>query len=113
MLGVIRALTQLLHVWWTKDRIRVACGEGKLFRIRVGNRLLIEDKIFQVIARNECESTEEPHIVYKLAEEHGDTSELWSLKCTMHNELASLSQHADRREILGDHVVVLQSKFIQ
>ena len=48
MLKVLRALTQLLQIWWTKDRIRVARSEGKQFRIGVGDRLLIDNLSFKV-----------------------------------------------------------------
>lgn len=132
MAGILRALTQVLHIWWTKDRIRVARNEGKLFRIGVGDRLLIEDKIFCVVARHDSSSTEVAQVVYSLAEllaastteslaekqsdnQSDDQSEqnyAWSLRFTMHSDHASLCHSSRELEIECDRVLVLERKSI-
>jgi hypothetical protein len=124
MAGILRALTQVLHIWWTKDRIRVARNEGKLFRIGVGDRLLIEDKVFCVVARHDSSNAEVAQVVYSLveprteslaeehSEEHSDQNQAWSLRFTMHSDNASLCHSSREFEIESDRVHVLEPKSI-
>lgn len=137
MAGILRALTQVLHIWWTKDRIRVARSEGKLFRIDVGDRLLIEDRIFRVLARHDDSNEQVAQVVYSLAElPVGSTTEslgeqthsqtrtqtrewscepfaqncVWSLRFTMHSDHAGLCHESRELEIECDRVLVLERK---
>ncbi|MDX1926522.1 MAG: hypothetical protein SFV81_08390 [Pirellulaceae bacterium] len=121
MAGILRALTQVLHIWWTKDRIRVARNEGKLFRIDVGDRLLIEDKIFRVVARHDDSNEEFAQVFYSLAEllAESTTESLaeeqncaWSLRFTMHSDHASLCHQSRELEIECDRVLVLERQSI-
>ena len=107
MLGILRALMQVLHIWWTKDRIRVARSEGKLFRVCAGDRLLIDDRLFHVVARHDSESTEMARVRYELAEELGESSESWSLDFTMQNDIARLCHSGRILEIDSERIVVL------
>ena len=107
MFGMFRALTQLLQIWWAKDRIRVARSEGKLFRIRVGERLLIDDKIFHVISRREIETSVNAQVIYMLVEEQVDSEDAWSLTCTMQNESTQLNHKNESRFVCSYQIQVL------
>ena len=48
---VFRDAFCLLTSWWTKDRIRIPRAQGKLFRVLVGDRLIIRDSLLIVRAR--------------------------------------------------------------
>ncbi len=104
MFRLLHALTQLLQIWWTKDRIRVARSEGKLFRIRVGDRLLIEDKIFHVLTRQESQSSAIVTVVYTLEEEQADSNQVCSLSCTMQSENSLLECRSDSLGIFNEHI---------
>lgn len=108
MSGLLCALTQLIRIWWTKDRIRVARSEGKLLRIQVGDRLLIEDKVLKVVARHDSDSAEGAHVVYSLVEEQGETDDAWVLSFTAQCQSASLSHCTETLEIGCNQVVVLK-----
>ena len=90
-----RTLTQVLQVWWTKDRIRVARSEGKLWRISVGDRLLVDNQLFQVLSRSESDSLAVPEVIYTLAKDDGGSAELWHLSSAKRTERAKLRQASE------------------
>lgn len=108
MFTVIRALTQVLRIWWTKDRIRVARTEGKLFRISENDRLVIDDKLFVVLARCDSDSECPPQVVFTLAEDESDSNDIWYLAYTMQSDYVQLSHNRKNLEFRTDQVHVLQ-----
>lgn len=106
MLAILRALTQLLKIWWTKDRIRVARSEGKLFRICVGDRLLLVEKLFVVTTRLESNSSF-AQVEYVLEEEQSELQDRWTLGFAMGDADATLNHNHDSRQIPCDQICVL------
>jgi len=62
---------QLICSWYRVDRIRTAAFEGRLFRARHGSRLLIRERLFDVVSRTEHSGTSTCVIVYELASDDG------------------------------------------
>ncbi len=108
MLAMIGALTQLLQIWWTKDRIRVARSEGLLFRIRVGDRLLIDNKIFIVTHRVERHSSV-AEVEYRMEEFQANSELVWRLSFRMRSTTAILSRNCEAWEIQCNRVNVLMA----
>ncbi|MFO0977800.1 MAG: hypothetical protein U0996_15460 [Planctomycetaceae bacterium] len=57
MRSVFKALARSMSQWWHADRIRVASSEGRLLRIRTGQRVLILGRMWNVESSN-IEQTE-------------------------------------------------------
>ncbi len=74
-----RALTQWLITWWTKDRIRVPRGEGKLLRVFAGDRLIIRDTLLTVRDRCESHRSGVTEVTLTLTEFESTGGELWYL----------------------------------
>ena len=112
MLGMIRALTQVLQIWWNKDRIRVARSEGKLLRIGVGDCLLFDGKLFLVLSRRENDSLERPEVVYQLVEDGSDSADLFYLTYVIQTEQAKLCYAEKMIEFCIDQISVLSERQI-
>ncbi len=48
MRSVFKALARTITQWWQADRIRVAPSEGRLLRIRTGQRVLVLGRMWNV-----------------------------------------------------------------
>ena len=64
---VFRDAFSLLTSWWSKDRIRIPRAQGKLFRVLVGDRLIIRDSLLVVRARRNDVLDGAPQIMLTLS----------------------------------------------
>jgi hypothetical protein len=59
-----KSLARLLHWWWTRDRIRIAPGEGRLLRLKVSSIIAIEGEVLEVQQRFVDKTGCDPTIIY-------------------------------------------------
>ena len=52
MRSILNAIGRSITHWWEADRIRVSASEGRLLRLRVGQRVLIFGQIWSVEESN-------------------------------------------------------------
>ncbi len=57
-----------IHNWWFADRIRFTPGHSRLFPMRVGNRVLVRDRLWVVLDREDRIAHDAVTVVFKLAE---------------------------------------------
>ncbi len=48
--SIFGGLTESLRRWWQADRIRVSSSEGRLRRLKAGDRVLLEGRIWNVLS---------------------------------------------------------------
>ncbi len=120
------ALAQLLISWWSKDRIRVARDEGKLFRIVAGDRLIVRERLMMVLECRQVVRDGDAQIRFSLLEVGSSDDELWyltyTIRCTeqkqceeethtsgSRKEELTLKTGAQTMELCPDEVCVLKN----
>jgi hypothetical protein len=48
--SIFGGLTESLRRWWQADRIRVSSSQGRLRRLKAGDRVLLEGRIWNVLS---------------------------------------------------------------
>ncbi len=62
-----------LRRWLLRDQIRIAPDEGRLLSLQMGQRVIIDDELFIITARNDITSSEIPTVRYGLTLHDGAT----------------------------------------
>ncbi len=65
---MISEILSTIHNWWFADRIRFTPGHSRLFPMRVGNRVLVRDRLWVVLDREDRIAHDAVTVVFKLAE---------------------------------------------
>jgi len=82
-----QSVLQLLHSWYTVDRVRVSPAAGRLLSLRADDRVLIRDNVFTVVSRQTVASRGGMRLTHQLESDDGvaDLEVISNLSCTRHS----------------------------
>ncbi len=72
---MISDILATIRNWWFADRIRFRPGHSQLFQLRVGNRVLVRDRLWVVVGREDRLTYDAVTVAFKLAEFDEDKPE--------------------------------------
>lgn len=65
---MIPAMLRWIHHWWIADRIRFAPGHCRLFQLAVGDRMLVRNRLWVVVERQEAIAEDHVNVQFQLTE---------------------------------------------
>lgn len=72
---MLSEILSTIRNWWFADRIRFTPGHSRLFPLRVGNRVLVRDRLWVVLDRKDRIDDDAVTVVFQLAELDEEDSE--------------------------------------
>lgn len=68
----LRRIMAIIAYWWRKDRIRAAPGEGRVLRMRPGNYVRIDERLYEIVSSQARRCEAGPYVDYRCRPAHAD-----------------------------------------